>query len=53
MGILDRAKLIADIGEVSSRIYGMIIDKSRDIRDRDEKIAKLEKQIEELKEKTK
>lgn len=48
MNIFERAKIAAEIAELGSRIYGLIVDKSRAIFDRDQRIKELERQVAEL-----
>jgi hypothetical protein len=49
MGALDRAKTIAEIAELLSRIYGLVVDKGRATRERKQKIKELEAEVTELK----
>lgn len=51
MSILDRAKTLADIAKIGSEIYGVVVDKSRVMRDRDAKIQRLEDELAELRKK--
>lgn len=48
MSIFDRAKIAAEIAELLSRIYGLVVDKSRAMYDRDQRIKELERQVAEL-----
>lgn len=49
MSFFDRAKIVAEIAELGSRVYGLLVDKSRAMHDRDQRIKELERQIAELK----
>lgn len=49
MALFDRAKVAAEIVEIGSRVYGLLVDKSRSNADRDAKIKELERQLAELK----
>ena len=49
MNRFERAKIVAEIAELGSRVYGLLVDKSRAVRDRDQRIKELERQIAELK----
>ena len=48
MNIFERAKVVAEIAELASRIYGLVVDKSRALFDRDQRIKELERQLAEL-----
>jgi hypothetical protein len=48
MNIFERAKVVAEIAELASRIYGLVVDKSRAMFDRDQRIKELERQLAEL-----
>lgn len=50
-GFFDRAKIAAEIAELMSRVYGLIVDKSRAKYDREQRIKELERQIAELRSK--
>lgn len=45
MNVFDKAKIVAEIAEMSSRIYGLLVDKGREIFNRDQKIKELESKI--------
>ncbi len=49
MNVFERAKIVAEIADLMSRVYGLIVDKSRAMLDRDQRIKELERQIAELK----
>lgn len=49
MNAFERAKVVAEIAELASRIYGLVVDKSRAMLDRDQRIKELERQVAELK----
>jgi len=49
MGVFDRAKIVAEIAEIGSRNYGLVVDKSRAAAERGQKIKELEAQVAELK----
>lgn len=49
MSAISDMKIVADIAEVTSRIWKTIRDNSQKEKDRDAKIKELEKQLEELK----
>lgn len=51
MGALTRAKTVAEIAELLARIYGLLVDKSRAKRQRDQEIKELKAQLAELKQK--
>lgn len=51
MSLIDRAKVLAEIAELGSRVYGLLVDKSRAMYERDAKIKELEREIERLKSK--
>lgn len=51
MNVFERAKIVAEIAELGSRIYGLVVDKSRAVFDRDQRIKELERQIAELRSK--
>jgi hypothetical protein len=48
MNIFERAKVVAEIAELASRIYGLVVDTSRALFDRDQRIKELERQLAEL-----
>lgn len=48
MNLFERAKVVAEIAELASRIYGLVVDKSRAMLDRDQRIKELERQLAEL-----
>lgn len=48
-GLLDRAKIVAEILKIGSEIYGLIIDKSRLTADHERRIKELEAELATLK----
>lgn len=53
MSIFDRAKTLTEIAELGSRVYAVIVDRSRAAAERDRRIRELETQVAELKGKIK
>lgn len=51
VNIFERAKIMAEIADLGTRAYGLLVDKSRAMLDKDTKIKELEAQIAELKRK--
>lgn len=57
MNIFERAKIVAeiadlaDLADLASRVYGLLVDKSRALCDRDARIKDLEAQLAELRRK--
>lgn len=51
MNFFEKAKILAEISDLASKAYGILVDKSRAMRDRDDKIRDLERQIAELRSK--
>lgn len=49
MSIIANAKILAEIAELGSRAYGVLVDKGRAMADRDKEIKELKRQIAELK----
>lgn len=49
MGAIANAKILAEIADIGSRIYGVMVDKSRAMAEKNAKIKELEKQVEDLK----
>lgn len=51
MNLFERAKIAAEIADLMSRVYGLIVDKSRAGRGRAQRIKELERQVAELRSK--
>ncbi len=49
MGAFEKAKILAEIADISSRVYGLLVDKSRSIAADKAKIAELERELAGLK----
>lgn len=51
MGLLDKAKIGAEIAKIMSEIYGLILEKGRETAEKDARIKALETELSELKKK--
>lgn len=49
MNVFERMKIVAEISDLGARVYGLLVDKSRAMHDRDRRIKDLEQQLAELK----
>lgn len=51
MGAFDKAKILAEIAEISSRVYGALKDRTRKQIEQEARIKELEKRLAELEKK--
>lgn len=51
MGAFDKAKLVAEITEIGSRVYAALADRSKKVAEREAHVKKLEAELAELKKK--
>lgn len=49
MNLFERAKILAEIADLTARAYGLLVDKSRARHDQAQRIKELERQVAELK----